>query len=122
MFTPKVERIFSERNGYVDSILNSANKLKNEAEIIDMDSSMALENAQIDSSLEESSLVSTLREQSLKEKNTLYALFSEKSKKESDLLAKSSEAAFTSILESNIDELVDAAVHSISSISVRNES
>jgi F-type H+-transporting ATPase subunit b len=112
IFIPKIERILLDREFYVNSILKAATQLKKEADDIVRDSTIAKENAEMDSKAVESKLMSALREQSLEEKNTLHNLFAERSKIESDILAKSSKDAFQSISE-KMDEIVNAAMTSI---------
>ncbi|MDR1982713.1 MAG: hypothetical protein LBQ08_02870 [Holosporaceae bacterium] len=112
VFTPKIERILLDREFHIDGILKSANKLKKEADDMERDSTISMENAQMDSKAAEFKLVSTFREQSLEEKNSLYNLFSERSKKESKILAQSSEETLQSISE-KMDEIVSAAMTSI---------
>jgi F0F1-type ATP synthase membrane subunit b/b' len=113
VFTPKLERTLLDRELHVENLLKAANKLKNEADKLEKDSIIALENAKIDSNAAESKVISAFREQSLREKDTLYELFSEKSKIESESLMKSSEDAFQSV-SANMDEIVDEALAGVS--------
>jgi F0F1-type ATP synthase membrane subunit b/b' len=113
VFTPKIERIFSDRSFHIENVLKSAQRLKSEADRIEKDAAAALENAQIDIAEIESKIVSDLREQSLREKNKLYDLFSKKSKEESDSLIKSSDEVFASVA-GEMGEIIDTAMQCIS--------
>jgi F-type H+-transporting ATPase subunit b len=107
-FAPRVEKILSNRDLHVDCILREARSFKSEAEKIKRDSDDALENAKAASIAADSELASAFKEQSLREKKELGDLFLAQSQRESDLLAKSSEKAFSYALE-RMDEMVDAA-------------
>jgi F0F1-type ATP synthase membrane subunit b/b' len=113
VLVPKMEQIFSDRNFYTDGVQKMASQLKDEADKIERESAATLENAQIEIAGVESGIISDLRERSQKEKEKLHKLFSEKSKKESDLLAQASEKIFSDVSD-NLDETVDAAMRSIS--------
>jgi F0F1-type ATP synthase membrane subunit b/b' len=113
IFVPKIEKVLRDRDFHVKRMLQTACRSKSEADKVEKDALVVLENAQIDTAAAESELIVALREQSLREKNSLYSLFSKKSKKESDLLIKSSEEAFADI-NAQMNEMVKAAMKSIS--------
>jgi F-type H+-transporting ATPase subunit b len=111
--TPSIEETFENRISHIDSLVNTATQLKIEAKKLENESFIALENAEIDSSSAESKLLTSFREQSIKEKNMLFEMFSRKSIKESMKLSESVDRVFNEI-SGNIDNIMDAAMKSVS--------
>lgn len=117
--TPSIEETFGNRMSHVDSLIDTANQLKSEARKLENDSFIALENAEIDSDAAESKLLASFREQSIKEKNMLFEMFSRKSKKESMVLSESVNNVFHEI-SASIDTIIDVAMNSVSCSITKN--
>jgi hypothetical protein len=115
IFVPTIENMLQKRHNLVDSTLQKAHRLKDDAAEIEKNALVNLENAQLEVAAAELKAIANFREQGLAEKNNLYNICSEKSKRESDLLIKSSNVAFDNVLN-DIDELVNASLKSISCI------
>ncbi|MDR1334634.1 MAG: hypothetical protein LBJ71_05440 [Holosporaceae bacterium] len=121
VFVRRIDRVLSDRDFHVESIKKTAHQLKGEADRIEKSAAIELENAQMIISKDELEIVSNFREQSLGEKEKLCILLSENSKKESEALEQSSEKVFTTVINNNMDELIDAAMLSVS-CSMKKES
>jgi F0F1-type ATP synthase membrane subunit b/b' len=101
--------IVEKRKFYINKLLNKAEKFKKEADKIKGKADAALENVQLDFCAAESKLTADFREKNLKEKASLYDLFSRKSKEESKKLEKSSTNTLLTISQ-DMDELIDLAL------------
>ena len=110
--TPNIEETLQNRAAHVDDLLNAAKQLRSEADQLENDALVALENAELESAAAESELITAYRDRALKEKEELYTLFTEKSKEESASLEESSEKTFKEISE-NADEILDAALKKV---------
>ena len=113
MLVPRIENVLKKRDDLVNDAMEDARQLKNRAEEMERDALVDLENARAETSIAESKKIADFREQDLRKKNNLYDMFSKKSARESDLLIKSSEEVFVSVLN-EMDELVSASLKSIS--------
>jgi F-type H+-transporting ATPase subunit b len=113
---PEIEQILKIRANRLDDLDKKAQKLKSEAEKLRGDARIALENARLSFSANESKLISTFQEHSKREKASLEAAFLQKSQKELQILDKSSSAAFSNVLR-NIEGLLEAALNKISGVS-----
>jgi F0F1-type ATP synthase membrane subunit b/b' len=111
IFVPKIEEILQNRDAHVDDMLTVACQLKNKAALMEEDALITLENAKMDVATAEAKSLATFRERCLREKNSLYSLFSKKSKRELDVLKKSAQEAYADVY--NQDELVNLAVINI---------
>jgi F0F1-type ATP synthase membrane subunit b/b' len=112
VFVPRMDQIFSDREFHIESIKKTACLAKEQAVKTEKSTEIELENAQISIEETESRIVSNLREQTLREKKSLYNSFSEKSKSESEFILQSSDEVFIDTVN-NIDELVNAAMISV---------
>lgn len=110
--TPDLEDILKNRASHVDELLQNAKQLKEEAESLEKNSLIAMENAGIEMSSIESEMLSSFMNQSMSEKNTLYSMFSEKSKAESLELSKSANDVANHISNS-IDVIIDDIIDKI---------
>jgi F-type H+-transporting ATPase subunit b len=110
--TPKIEETFEDRISHIDDLIKNAKKLEAEAQKLERDAFIALENAEIDSAAAESRLMSSFREQSIAEKSKLYERFSRKSKEESIELSRTVDKLFLEISE-NMDDIMNVAMNSI---------
>ncbi|MDR1560986.1 MAG: hypothetical protein LBS23_01375 [Holosporaceae bacterium] len=107
---PKIEEIINKRVALIDDLLKRANQLSFEANKLEKDSIVALENAQIESKTAETQLISDLREQNIKEKKLLYDSFAEKSVKEVKIISLSAQKALSDVLKNNIDDILNTAM------------
>jgi F0F1-type ATP synthase membrane subunit b/b' len=114
IFVPKIEKILQGRDAHVDGMLTVACQLKSNAALIEEDALIALENAQMDVATAEAKFLTAFWEQCLKEKNSLYSLFSKKSKRELDVLKKSAQKAYADV-DNRMDELTNLVLAVLSS-------
>ncbi|GHU21833.1 F0F1 ATP synthase subunit B' [Alphaproteobacteria bacterium] len=112
--TPGIEDTLNARVMHVDGLLNTAQKLKSDAEKLEQESNSALENAYLDSYLAESELMASFRERNIEEKGNLHNVFSQVSRSESATLAESSNEIFREMAANIDDTLLDAALEGIS--------
>ena len=111
--TPNIEETLRNRATHVSDLVNAATQLQMEAEKLESDSISALETAKLEAIAAESELLTEYRERSLKEKEELYNLFSEKSKIELESISKSADETFEKI-SNDMDKILDTAVAAIS--------
>jgi F-type H+-transporting ATPase subunit b len=112
IFVPKIEMILQNRDVYVDGMLAMAHQLKNKAALIEDDAVVILEDAKIDVEAAEAESLAIFRERNLREKKSLYSLFSKKSKRESDILKNSAQEAYANVGD-QMDELMSLAMANI---------
>ena len=110
---PALRETLDNRVAHIDGLLKEAEKLKSEASKLEHEAFSAFEDAQIQAAAEESRLVENFRQDSIKEKEKLYDLFVEESRKEAESLAESSAKTYAEI-SANMDELVDYAMDKVS--------
>lgn len=110
---PGLQEIVRTRAAHVESILKSAEQLKNEADRLERESQISLENAQLDASAKESRLMSDFREKSLAQKEDFFKRMARESREKSEALTKAADEAFKAVSAST-DEIVDQAVRIMS--------
>jgi F-type H+-transporting ATPase subunit b len=115
IISPKITETLKQRVSYIDDLLKSAEKLKIEAEKISSESSALLRDAEASSVIEENKIVTSLKKQSEAKKNELHGVFLEKSRSESELLAKSVANSYKEI-SCNMDDILDIAMEKISPV------
>ena len=111
--TPNIQETLRNRSAHIDELLSAARQLSSEAEKLEKTAAANLENAEMESVAAEAELMTKFRERSVKEKEELYELYSDKSKQESASISKSAHETFREISE-HMDEILDSAVKSIS--------
>ncbi len=107
--TPALQETLDNRVAHIDGLLKEAEKLKDEAQKLEHEAFSAYDDAQIQAAAEEAKLVENFRQNSIKEKEKLYDLFVEESRKEAESLAESSAQTFAEI-SANMDDLVNYAM------------
>jgi hypothetical protein len=95
-------------------MLTAAYQLENKAALMEKAVVIAMEDAQVDSAAAEAESLAVFREQNLKEKSSLYSLFSKKSKRESDALKKSAQEVYANV-ENQMDELANLVIDVLNS-------
>jgi F0F1-type ATP synthase membrane subunit b/b' len=112
VLTPQIEETLENRISHIEALVNNAKQLETESKKLEQDAFIALEDAEIESAAAETKLMTSFREQSIKEKNMLYDMFSKKSKAESRILSTSVDNVFAEISD-NLDGILDLAMKSI---------
>jgi F-type H+-transporting ATPase subunit b len=110
--TPEIEQTLRARTDHLNDLFKRARRLRSEAEKLESDARIALENARSKFSADESKFTAIFQEQSKKEKDSLEAAFARKSQKELKILAESSSVAFDDARR-NIDEILDTSLDKI---------
>jgi F0F1-type ATP synthase membrane subunit b/b' len=110
---PGLEKTLENRAAYISDLVKRANKLMVEADKVEKKSIVALENAELESSAAEIKLMSDFREKSIRTKKSLYTFFSERSKKEAEILSQSADEVFSDISR-NIDDILEVAMNRVS--------
>jgi hypothetical protein len=77
---PGMEKTMGDRLSHIDGLTKSAGDLRAEAEKIEYDAFVALENDEIDAAAAEAKLIAAFREQNIREKEKLYETFSKRTK------------------------------------------
>ncbi|MBR1734993.1 MAG: hypothetical protein IJ730_06060 [Alphaproteobacteria bacterium] len=113
IIAPKIEETLENRASHIGLLVKRAERLEADAKGIEKNAQDALERAEIDISAAESKLISSLREQSIKEKETLYEIFSKESRKKSASLSEEADQCFLDIAN-DVDDIVNAAMLKIS--------
>ncbi|MDR3187354.1 MAG: hypothetical protein LBT63_02945 [Holosporaceae bacterium] len=112
---PEIEQTLRVRADHLNDLSKRAQRLRSEAEKLESGSRIALENARLSFSANESKLVSVFQEQSKREKTALETTFARKSQKELQILAESSSVAFDDVCR-NIDGILESALGKISGV------
>lgn len=112
---PGLQEIIRSRTTYVESILRSAEKLKTEADRIQTESRIALEEVQLEASAEEQKLVFDFKQKSLAERNAFCERLEKESQEKSMALTDAANEVF-SIIAASSDELVDQAINVMSGV------
>lgn len=110
---PELQDIMRNRITHIESLLKSAETTKNEAEELERESRIALENARFDATAKESQLMADFIEKSIEQKNDFYKRFDRESKEKSEELEVAVAQAFQEISKSS-DELVKQIATAIS--------
>jgi F-type H+-transporting ATPase subunit b len=111
--TPKIEALLQNRSDYIKNFETVSAELQNEADKLDNESFVELENAEIEATATESKLMSDFRKQNLARKNQLFEKFSKESQKESAALTASADEVFQE-LSSNMDVFLNTSMNRIS--------
>jgi F-type H+-transporting ATPase subunit b len=110
--TPGIERILGNRVSHIEDLVKNAKDLNSEAEKLEHEAFVSLENAAIEAEAAESKLISCFREQSIAEKKALYEVFSQESRRESELLTKTAADLFEK-MSAEIEDVTDLAMKRI---------
>lgn len=113
--TPSIESTLEKREQHVEGIVKSAQKLDADAQKVAKNAVDALERATADSAEAENKLISSFREQSVKEKEELYRIFSTESRSKAKSLAIESETCFAEI-SAELDDIVKIAMAKIDGV------
>ncbi|MDR3155704.1 MAG: hypothetical protein LBT90_01195 [Holosporaceae bacterium] len=113
VIAPRIEKTLENRTSHIENLENTANQLKLEAEKLEKNSSIAFENAALESAAEEKELISSFREKWLLKKGMLFDLFAKKSREDSLKLSVSADEVFND-LSNHMDDIMDAAMEGIS--------
>ncbi|MDR2267833.1 MAG: hypothetical protein LBD81_00080 [Holosporaceae bacterium] len=100
---PKIESAIKNREHYISDMTTTADGCMSEARDLEINCKNAEENAALDSYIEELTLMSSFREQSIREKEALQEMFSKKTKVEYQRLRRSCDDAYAEIM-SELDE------------------
>lgn len=110
---PNLQKTLDERENCVNSLVNEAGEIGEHARSIEKGAEEALKKAEMDFAVTESKLLASFKEQSSKEKEALFEVFSQESRKKSADLALSSEECFQ-LLQNSSEEMVRVATQKIS--------
>ena len=120
VIAPKIEKTLENRSSHIGSLVKRAEQLENDAKIIEKNALDALERAEVDATTAESKLIASFREQSIKEKEALYEVFSKQSRSKSKLLSEEVEKCFADI-SNDMDDIISTAIHKINGSSILNK-
>ncbi|MBQ7674716.1 MAG: hypothetical protein IJT36_09475 [Alphaproteobacteria bacterium] len=120
VIAPKIEKTLENRSSHIGSLVKRAEQLENDAKIIEKNALDALERAEVDATTAESKLIASFREQSIKEKEALYEVFSKQSRSKSKLLSEEAEKCFADI-SNDMDDIISTAIHKINGSSILNK-
>lgn len=112
VIAPRIEQTLENRASHVGSLVKRAEQLEADAKMVEKNSFDALERAEVDAATAESKLIASFREQSIKEKEALYEVFSQESRSKSQLLSEEADKCFADI-SNDMDDIVNTAMHKI---------
>jgi F0F1-type ATP synthase membrane subunit b/b' len=109
---PRIEETLESRRSHIDDLVKAADKLSAEASGLETDATVMLENAELALAATEKDLVSSFRQRSIHQKESLFALFAHKTKEDAVELSRSADQAFQEVSR-DLDALVELAMNSV---------